>query len=224
MSAVSLATGEWDTVSDRPPLLFVFDLDDTLFDYDGRQRMSAITELTGHDLPELRRRWWNPEGEWRAEAGGYPDGAAYLAAANAALECSIGAEEWLTARRSAMAPRPEALAAVTRASELGRVSVLTNNGPLIHERLADLVPELVPLFGREHLRASSSYGARKPDPEVYLAMLRSYDARPEDTFFADDLPENIASAADLGLTAHLYRDAGSLHAAIEEFAAFRQIT
>ncbi|MBI5160986.1 MAG: HAD-IA family hydrolase [Micrococcales bacterium] len=202
-------------------LLFVFDLDDTLFDYDWRQRMAALTELTGHDLGELRRRWWNLEGEGRAEAGGYPDGAAYLAAANAALERSIGVADWLAARRSAMTPRPGALAAVARASELGRVSVLTNNGPLIHERLSELVPELVPLFGREHLRASASYGARKPDPEVYRAMLRSYDARPEDTFFADDLPENIASAAGLGITAHLYRDPGALRAAIEEFAASR---
>lgn len=202
-------------------LLFVFDLDDTLFDYDWRERMAALTRLTGHDLGELRRRWWNTEGEWRAEAGGYPDGATYLAAANAALDRSIGVDDWLAARRAAMTPRPGAVAAARRAAELGRITLLTNNGPLIHEHLPELVPELVELFGPGHLRASSSYGARKPDPEVYRAMLRSYDADPRTTFFADDLPENVESAAELGITAHLYRDPASLGAAIEEFAAVR---
>lgn len=202
-------------------LLFVFDLDDTLFDYDWRERMGGVSRLTGLHLVELRRRWWNPEGEWRAEAGGYPDGEAYLAAANAALGSSVSVEDWLAARRGAMAPRPENLDTVRWAAERGRVSLLTNNGPLIHERLAELVPELVPLFGAEHLRASSSYGARKPDPDVYRAMMRAYGAAPEDVFFADDLVENVDSAAALGITAHLYTGTAELRDAVERFATSR---
>ena len=55
------------------PLLFVFDMDDVLYDYDWRMRMAGLTALTGHDLGELRRRWWNASGEWAAEAGEYRD-------------------------------------------------------------------------------------------------------------------------------------------------------
>ena len=59
-------------------LLFLFDMDDVLYDYDWRTRMSGLTALTGHDLAELRRRWWNDDGEWAAEAGRYPEAIGFL--------------------------------------------------------------------------------------------------------------------------------------------------
>ncbi len=200
------------------PLLFVFDMDDVLYDYDWRVRMRGITELTGHDLGELRRRWWHDEGEWRAEAGGFADAEAYHAAFAEALGVQISVEDWVANRAGAMTPWPESLAAVRRARELGRVSLLTNNGPLLGAHLATVAPELVELFGAEHLRTSSYYGARKPDPEVFRAMLRAYDADPADVFFTDDLPENVAGAESVGITGHLFTSGAALLTAIEEFA------
>ncbi len=120
-----------------------------------------------------------------------------------------------------MTVRPEALAAVARAAELGRVTLLTNNGPLVGENLTTLAPELVPLFGVEHLRSSSSYGARKPDPRVFDEVLRAYDEPAERTFFADDMAVNVEGARSIGITAHLYGDAAGLLAAIEDFARAR---
>ncbi len=199
-------------------LLFVFDMDDVLYDYDWRHRMTGLTALTGLDFPELRRRWWHDEGEWAAEAGRWPDGASYLADWSAAVGTSLTAEQWLANRRSAMTPRPEALAAVARASELGRVTLLTNNGPLVGENLATLAPELVPLFGHEHLRASSRYGARKPDPRVFEGVLRAYDEPADHVFFADDMPVNVDGARSVGITSHLYRDPAALLHAVEDFA------
>jgi glucose-1-phosphatase len=202
-------------------LLFVFDMDDVLYDYDWRHRMAGLTALTGHDIAELRRRWWNDEREWAAEAGRWPDGASYLAEWVAVIGTKLTSDEWLANRGSAMTPRPEALAAVKRASDFGRVTLLTNNGPLVGENLSTLAPDLVPLFGAEHLKASSHYGARKPDPEVFEAVLRAYDEPAEHTFFVDDMPINVAGAASIGITAHLYRDPAALLRAIEDFATAR---
>jgi putative hydrolase of the HAD superfamily len=202
-------------------LLFVFDMDDVLYDYDWRVRMNGLQQLTGHDFTELRRRWWNDAGEWAAEAGHWPDGESYLAAWTAAIGTEVDSDVWLANRGSAMTVRPEALAAVARAAEFGRVTLLTNNGPLVGENLATLAPDLVPLFGLEHLRSSSSYGARKPDPRVFEEVLRAYDEPAEHTFFADDMPVNVEGARSIGITAHLYRDPASLLAAVEEFAAAR---
>jgi len=199
-------------------LLFVFDMDDVLYDYDWRMRMTGLRELTGHDFAELRRRWWHDDGEWAAEAGHWPDGQSYLAAWSAAVGTDVDIDAWLANRGSAMTVRPEALAAVARAAELGRVTLLTNNNPLVGENLATLAPDLVPLFGIEHLRSSSSYGARKPDPRVFEEVLRAYDEPAEHTFFADDMPVNVEGARSIGITAHLYRDPASLLAAVEEFA------
>lgn len=201
-------------------LLFIFDMDDVLYDYDWRARMAGMTRMTGHSLHELRRRWWTPEGELAAEAGGFATGREYLAALEAALGCAVDESEWVRVRGEAMTPRPEALAAVARASELGQVTLLTNNGALTAEYLPTLAPDLVDLFG-EHLLTSSAYGARKPDPAVFERVLDAYRVEASRAFFADDLPENIEGAASVGITGHLYTTAAAMRSAIEEFAAAR---
>lgn len=201
-------------------LLFVFDMDNVLYEYDWRVRMQLMSELTGYDVAELRRRWWNPEGEWTAEAGGFADATEYLAAFSAAMDQHIDEAEWVRIRAAAMTPWPESIAAVERAAELGTVTLLTNNGPLSMKHLRELAPALVPVFG-DHLFTSSHYGARKPEPEVFERVLAAYDAAPEDTFFADDMLVNVEGARRLGITAHLFTDAPGLLAAIEAFAAAR---
>ncbi|WBU38282.1 HAD-IA family hydrolase [Homoserinibacter sp. YIM 151385] len=200
-------------------LLFVFDMDDVLYDYDWRHRMSGLSALTGHDLGELRSRWWTREGELAAEAGGFADGDAYLAAFNRALGTGFERADWVANRGGAMRPRAEAVEAVARAAELGQVTLLTNNGPLADEHLHELAPELVPVIGREHLRATSRYGARKPDPRVFERVLDAYGAPAASTFFADDLIANTESAASLGISVHTVRGPGTLRAAVEAFAA-----
>ena len=201
-------------------LLFIFDMDDVLYDYDWRARMAGMTRMTGHSLDELRRRWWTAEGEWAAEAGGFATGEEYLAALEIALESPVDEAEWVRVRAAAMTPRPEALEAVRRAAELGTVTLLTNNGALTSTHLPTLAPELVDIFG-EHLYTSSDYGARKPDPVVFSRVLEAYNVPAERAFFADDMPENVRGAASVGITAHLYRTAHGMRAAIEDFAATR---
>jgi putative hydrolase of the HAD superfamily len=200
----------------RAPL-FVFDMDDVLYDYDWRVRMTGLTELTGHDFAELRRRWWHDDGEWAAEAGHFADADAYHAAFTAALGHHIPVDEWMAIRRSAMTAWPESFAAVERAAQLGSVALLTNNGPLVEAHLAELAPELVPLFGTE-LHTSSFYGARKPDPQVFTNLLAHYGVPAEQVFFVDDLAVNVEGARSVGISAHRFTDAAALTAAIERFA------
>ena len=148
-------------------LLFLFDMDDVVYDYRWRERMAGLTQLTGLDMHELRRRWCVSGGEERAEAGEPADPDEYLAAATAAIGTSIPRDEWVRIRAEATYPRPGVIAAVSRASELGRAALLTNNGILIHHHLHEVAPELVPVMGREHMHASAFFGARKPEPLVY---------------------------------------------------------
>lgn len=201
-------------------LLFIFDMDDVLYDYDWRARMAGMTRLTGLSLDELRRRWWHDEGEWAAEAGIFATPEDYLAAFEAAIGVPVAESEWVRVRGEAMTARPEALAAVRRASELGQVTLLTNNGALASKHLASLAPELIEVFG-EHRFTSSDYGARKPDPTVFQRVLASYGVSAENTFFADDMRENVAGAASLGITTYRYGTAHGLLGAIEEFATSR---
>ncbi|QYH36557.1 HAD-IA family hydrolase [Salinibacterium sp. M195] len=198
-------------------LLFIFDMDDVLYRYDWRARMAAMSELTGLTFLELRRLWWHEDGEIGAEAGLYQTGDEYLEAFEKAIGQSVDVDRWVEIRGAAMTVWPESIAAARRASELGRATLLTNNGALLGEHLPTLAPELVDIFG-DHLRTSSHYGARKPDPAVYERTLEAYGVDPKHAFFADDMPENIASAQKLGITSHLFLDCAGLHRAIDEFA------
>lgn len=200
-------------------LLYVFDMDDVLYDYDWRTRMAELTARTGHDLHELRRRWWISGLEWEAEAGNPSDPDEYLRRVTRVIDADITRDEWVRIRSEATQPRPAALAAVRRAAELGRVALLTNNGILIHHHLHEVAPELVPIMGRENMHASAAFGARKPDPVVYERIVTHYGATTTRTFFTDDRSENIEGAESIGITGHLYVDEASLLAAIEAFAA-----
>jgi putative hydrolase of the HAD superfamily len=197
--------------------LFIFDMDDVLYDYDWRHRMAGMTALTGLTLSQMRRLWWNDSGEWAAEAGVFATPEAYLHAFEAAIGQKVDEAEWVRVRGAAMTPRPEAIAAVERAAELGDVTLLTNNGALTAKHLRALAPELVPVFG-EHLHTSSRYSARKPNPVVFERVLAAYGRQASEAFFVDDMPDNVAGAASIGITAHLYSTPAAMLAAIEEFA------
>jgi putative hydrolase of the HAD superfamily len=202
-------------------LLFIFDMDDVLYGYDWQVRMAGMTELTGLSLEQLRERWWHEEGEIAAEAGGFADAGVYLAAFNEAIGVEVSEADWVRVRGGAMKPWRDSIAAVRRAAELGRVTLLTNNGPLTGKYLAQIAPELVGVFG-DHLFTSSDYGARKPEPAVFRAVLDRYGIDAGHTFFADDMRENIDGARSVGITAHHFTDAPALLAAIEAFAAERR--
>ncbi len=203
-------------------LLFIFDMDDVLYDYDYVARMAGLTELTGLPYAELRKRWWHEDGEMAAEAGRYATSTEYLLAFGTALGVEVAEADWVRVRGGAMTPWPESIAAVVRASELGQVTLLTNNGPVTAKHLATIAPALVPVFG-DHLFTSSDYGARKPDAAVFEAVLARYDVPASQAFFADDLEVNVVGARSVGITAHRYTDAASLLEAIEEFAASASI-
>ena len=201
-------------------LLFIFDMDDVLYGYDWRSRMAGMTRLTGHSLEELRRRWWNDEGEWAAEAGAFATADEYLSAFESAVGMSIDEDDWVRVRGGAMTVRPACLEVVRQAAELGQVTLLTNNGPLVSKHIRTLAPDLTAVFG-DHLFTSSDYGARKPNPLVFQRVLSTYSVDAESAFFTDDMAINVSGAASLGITAHRYRSPKALRRAIERFSAKR---
>jgi putative hydrolase of the HAD superfamily len=53
-------------------------------------------------------------------------------------------------------------------------------------------------------------GALKPAPETYLAAARKLGLKPENCFFTDDLPRNVAGAQAAGMTAVQFTSASQL--------------
>jgi glucose-1-phosphatase len=67
-------------------------------------------------------------------------------------------------------------------------------------------------------RAALSYeiGACKPEPKIYAAAAELADVRPEEIFFVDDMPENVAAARQAGFDAVEYTTTPLLVAALHE--------
>ncbi len=212
---VSLRRGPRLTV-----MLFLFDMDNVLYDYQWRRRMDGLSEVTGHDFQELRRRWWHDDGEWAAERGDPPTGEEYLQRANAAFERQVSREQWLFHRRSAMELRPDIVAVAQFAAQHGDIAVLTNNGALIGEHLADTIaPELADVFG-ENLFATAHFFERKPEPTVFQRTIDHLGIPASETFFVDDIPENVRGAEAIGITGHWFnpgQTAGELQQAMQGF-------
>ncbi|MDH6180548.1 HAD superfamily hydrolase (TIGR01509 family) [Microbacteriaceae bacterium SG_E_30_P1] len=204
---------------------YFFDLDKTLYAYDFRRRLPALAELTGSSQYHLARSWWADGYEARAEVGEWGTADEYLdhfALVTHTRRLSL--EEWASARARAMTRIDGSVAALRRASQLGAVSLLSNNPAATAAALPLLVPDVIEILGGNVL-VSSSLGAKKPDELAYLRALGAYGIESKDAFFADDSAANCAGAAAVGITAHHFTQLNGVYqtdallTAIEEFAA-----
>jgi putative hydrolase of the HAD superfamily len=207
--------------------LYFFDLDKTLYAYDFRFRLPELSRLSGGSQYSLAKTWWAAGYEARAEAGEWPTADEYLDEfARVTGTRRLSLEEWASARRLAMTRIPGSIAALRRASELGTVSLLSNNPAATATALPLLAPDVVEILG-ENLLFSYQLGSRKPGEEIYRRALRHYGVAAENCFFADDSAANIAGARAVGITSHRLTshggtfDTDALLAAIETFAGRR---
>jgi epoxide hydrolase-like predicted phosphatase len=51
----------------------------------------------------------------------------------------------------------------------------------------------------------------KPYPEIYQHLLKKHQLKSEECLFIDDMPENIKTAENLGLSTHLFKDSQNLY-------------
>lgn len=203
--------------------LYLFDFDKTLYAYDFRMRLPALSLSTGVSQYRLAKSWWGGGFERRAESGEWPTSAEYLSEFERVTGAPLTLEHWQAARILASTPIPGSLAALERASTLGTVSVLSNNPSPFAESLPALAPDVTAIVGDNQL-VSCGLGVRKPDERAFRLAIERFGAIPTDTFFVDDSADNVAGAAAIGIHAHRlsYVDGvpqtDDLEAAITRFA------
>jgi putative hydrolase of the HAD superfamily len=194
----------------------IFDMDDVLYDFDREARRDALERLTGRPRSLFEPAIWGSGWEARAEAGDPATAEGYLAGFSQGLGHPISEADWARIRKSVMRPRPSVLALANAVSEQADTALLTNNGMLLGKVLGHCAPEMIDIFG-EQVHVSAEFGARKPDPAVYLRLCDRYGHDPAATLMVDDLPENIEGAKAAGLKGHLYQTPEGLRAALRGF-------
>lgn len=199
----------------QPISLVVFDLDGVLYDYHPARRLAYLAGLSGKDAAAIRSAIWESDFERSAESGAYPTGDGYLQEFNRRLGYDLTREQWVEARRQAMAPRPAMIALLASLRPRIPLAVLTNNGSLLRETLPLLAPELHALLG-DRVHVTADFGARKPDPLVFTRLAARYRHQPSAVLFVDDEPAYVAGAREAGLQAALFESEQQIARLLEE--------
>ncbi len=181
--------------------LYLFDFDETLYDYNFRYRLPAISLVTGVSQYRLAKDWWSAGFEKRAEAGEWPTADEYLVEFTKQTGAHLTLEKWRETRMLASTRIDGSVEALRRASTLGTVGVLTNNPSPFAESFAIMAPDVAAIVG-DNVLVSSDLGVRKPDAEIYHLALERFGAKPQNTFFTDDSATNVAGAVAIGIHAY----------------------
>jgi HAD superfamily hydrolase (TIGR01509 family) len=200
--------------------LYLFDFDKTLYAYDFRKRLPALSRMSGVSQYHLAKTWWAAGWEVRAELGEFATPADYLDQFAAVTGARLTLDQWCEARHEASTPNAGVVDALRRASTLGEVSLFSNNPPPFPATLSHMAPDVAAILGPNVL-VSCQIGIRKPDPAAYRAALDHYGVAAADAFFVDDSAANVAGAREVGITAFQYTadsDVPALNAAIDAFA------
>jgi putative hydrolase of the HAD superfamily len=86
------------------------------------------------------------------------------------------------------------------------VACLTNTEPEIAE--INKAGGLFDPFERAFL--STDMRLRKPQPEIFLAVLRELECRPDDALYIDDREVHVKGAESVGMTARLFCDCAQI--------------
>ncbi|PIO99565.1 HAD family hydrolase [Pleomorphomonas carboxyditropha] len=195
-----------------PIRLALFDMDDVVYAYTRADRIAHLAAVTGLDPAFINERVWSEGLEAAADGGAFPTPELYIGSWRDRLGYPLAVEDWVEARRRGMRLIPGTLAVIERLIAAGTVvGVLTNNGPLVHVYRETLAPELARLVGDRFL-VSASFSTMKPDPQVFHRALDRLGFSPEESFFTDDMPENVEGARAAGLSGSVFTTPAALEA------------
>ncbi|MEO7348824.1 MAG: HAD family phosphatase [Terrimesophilobacter sp.] len=203
--------------------LYLFDFDETLYDYNFRIRLPSLSLITGVSQYHLAKSWWAGGFERRAEAGEWPTGKEYVAEFCKITGAKLTLEQWRETRMLASTPIPASVEALRRAAKLGTVGILTNNPSPFSETFSVMAPDVAAIVS-DNVLVSSDLGVRKPDAEIYRRALAHFGAEARNTFFTDDSRRNVEGANAVGIHGYLIEwvkdvpQTAGLDAAITTFA------
>ena len=197
----------------KPIRQLLFDMDDVLCAYHVDIRIAALAEITGKAVDSIRASIWETDFLEQSDRGAY-SAQAYLEEFGRRLDYPLSRAEWVAARKAAMPPFHDVLGLVGRVKKRLPVALLTNNDHLLGDTLDEVFPDLIPLFG-DAIFVSARIGAAKPDAACFMHCCTALKVAATETFFTDDLVENVLGAKSAGLIAHHFDGYQGLVQALE---------
>lgn len=186
------------------PTSILFDMDGVLYSYDFENRLNLLESATGVPLADIRAKIFDSGFEGQADNGDISTDA-YIAEIGERLGVDVTLAQWLAARKWAMAPNPMMIDLARQLGTRVETAMLTNNGFMMAENIAELAPELPDIFG-DRLFTSAASGCNKEEAAGFTKLLGLLDWDAATTLFVDDDAHYIAAAAEAGLITHHFAD------------------
>ncbi|MCA6085378.1 HAD family hydrolase [Candidatus Endomicrobiellum agilis] len=183
----------------------VFDLGNVIFKFD-------LSKFTKAYLKKTRRRKVNDFDElisvysdvaYSYEKGNMSSLDFYNAMAKR-TEYSGAYNEFSAIWNDIFKPIPETIKIVTSLVQNYQIAVLSNTNELHFNYLKECYPDIFLLFNKFFL--SYEMHLRKPEDEIFKRVVRYYGILPSEMFYVDDIKENVESARNNGINAHLFTD------------------
>ncbi len=182
------------------------DLGNVLVRFDHNITLRKLEEATAVPAAELRLHLLGPLVR-EFDLGRLTAAEFFRAAEKAAGLPSVPDEIWIPAWRDIFIPDTDALHALARVRrDLTRVLVSNTNA--LHWEGVLGVCDVAALVDGAVL--SFEVGAMKPDRAIFDAALARANAAPGEALFADDRPEYVAAARQLGIPGFVVDGAGAL--------------
>lgn len=192
----------------------VFDMDGVLCVYDFQARLAHMARSTGVAAETIDAAIFRSGFDGLADQGRF-DADDYLREFNDRIGAPISRADWLAARAASMRPDRDMLTLARRLGQRQQTAMLTNNGPVLREGLAEVFPEALALFGPRAF-FSCAFGCGKEDTAVFAALLARLEAVPGETLFIDDSADYVANAHEAGLVAHHFTGIAGLRARLRQ--------
>jgi glucose-1-phosphatase len=184
----------------------LLDLGNVLVRFDHAVTLRRIEAATGVPAERLGPVLFGPL-ERAFDLGHLTAGEFFRAAEREAGLSPLPDEVWIPAWRDIFEPVPETAAVLAALLPGVRTCVVSNTNALHWDgvrRVSDVDRRV------DALALSFEVGALKPDAALWHAALRRLDASPEGAVFADDRPELVAAAREIGLDAFTVDGPGAL--------------
>ena len=195
-----------------PPQFLYFDMGNVLLHFSHQRQAEQIARLAAlraEDVFELLYRGYRDSSglHWAAECGTAPPDAYYAQFCDA-TQARPDRSAFELASNDIFWPNRSIVPLVAQLRSAGyRLGVLSNTSQA-HWEFVCRRYRLMEVFPVQAL--SFEIGAMKPDERIYAAAGRLAGALPQEIFFTDDRPENVAAARQAGWDAVVFESTSQL--------------
>ncbi len=188
----------------------IFDLGGVIIDLSPARTVDAFSALSGVVPDEVRKAYLSEPEFFAYERGEISDGE-FRVAVKRILKFDTSDEVFDEAWNAMLVDLPKAkLNLLDDLRSKFRVTLLSNTNSIhldfVNQQMLPKVSEQIKLDAYFHVAYYSHLvGKRKPEPIIFQQVLDENGFVPQETVFLDDNPENIQSAARLGIQTFLVK-------------------